>query len=60
MLRHTHIYRPRSALFLTPDALAALLRASGFSDVRVDRLTYGVVYLYVGRKPLVAKAPLVY
>ena len=56
-----YAYLPASvSAFLTPDALAALLRASGFSDVRVDRLTYGVVYLYVGRKPLPAKTPLVY
>ena len=52
--KHTeaYAYLPASvSAFLTPDALAALLRASGFSEVRVDRLTYGVVYLYVGSKP---------
>ena len=52
--QHTeaYAYLPASvSAFLSPDALAALLRASGFSEVRVDRLTYGVVYLYAGRKP---------
>ena len=52
--KHTeaYAYLPVSVgAFLTPDALAALLRASGFCEVRVDRLTCGVVYLYVGRKP---------
>ena len=47
-----YAYLPASvSAFLSPDALAALLRASGFSEIRVDRLTCGVVYLYVGRKP---------
>ena len=52
--KHTeaYAYLPASvSAFLTPDALAALLRASGFSEVHVDRLTFGVVYLYMGRKP---------
>ena len=52
--KHTeaYAYLPASvSAFLTPDALAALLRASGFFEIRVDRLTCGVVYLYVGRKP---------
>ena len=56
--RHTeaYAYLPASvSAFLTPDALVALLRASGFSEVRVDRLTYGIVYLYVGRKPVGAR-----
>jgi demethylmenaquinone methyltransferase/2-methoxy-6-polyprenyl-1,4-benzoquinol methylase len=48
-----YAYLPASvSAFLTPDALANLLRESGFSDVHVDRLTCGVVYLYVGRKPI--------
>ncbi len=47
-----YAYLPASvSAFLSPTALAELLRASGFSQVRVDRLTLGVVYLYVGRKP---------
>ena len=53
--RHTeaYAYLPASvSAFLSPAALAAILRASGFSRVRVDRLTLGVVYLYMGRKPV--------
>ena len=47
-----YAYLPASvSAFLTPDALAAVLRASGFCEIRVDHLTFGVVYLYVGRKP---------
>ena len=47
-----YAYLPASvSAFLGPPALAAVLRESGFSDVRVDRLTFGVVYLFVGRKP---------
>ena len=47
-----YAYLPASVgAFLTPEALAGLLRRTGFSEVRVDRLTGGVVYLYVGRKP---------
>jgi demethylmenaquinone methyltransferase/2-methoxy-6-polyprenyl-1,4-benzoquinol methylase len=52
--KHTeaYAYLPASvSAFLTPDVLAALLRTSGFCEVRVDRLTLGVVYLYVGRRP---------
>ncbi len=52
--RHSeaYAYLPASvSAFLTPDAFAALLRETGFSELRVDRLTWGVVYLYVGRKP---------
>ena len=52
--KHTeaYAYLPASvSAFLGPDALAALLRASGFFGVRVDHLTCGVVYLCVGRKP---------
>jgi len=36
--------------FLTPAELVGLLEASGFATVAVDRLTLGVVYLYVARK----------
>ena len=47
-----YAYLPASvSAFLAPAALAALLRTTGFSEIRVDRLTCGVVYLYVGRKP---------
>ncbi|HJN43670.1 MAG: bifunctional demethylmenaquinone methyltransferase/2-methoxy-6-polyprenyl-1,4-benzoquinol methylase UbiE [Acidobacteria bacterium] len=48
-----YAYLPASvSAFLSPDALADLLRTSGFFGVRVDRLTAGVVYLYVGQKPV--------
>ena len=53
--KHTeaYAYLPASvSAFLTPDAFVALLRTTGFSEIRVDRLTYGVVYLYVGHKPI--------
>jgi len=47
-----YAYLPASvSTFLSPGDLAVLLRTSGFCQVRVDRLTLGVVYLYVGRKP---------
>jgi demethylmenaquinone methyltransferase/2-methoxy-6-polyprenyl-1,4-benzoquinol methylase len=52
--KHTeaYAYLPASvSAFLTPAAFALLLRTTGFSEVTVDRLTFGVVYLYVGRKP---------
>ena len=53
-----YAYLPASvSAFLGPDALAALLRATGFSEIRVDRLTCGVVYLYVGRKPADSSSP---
>lgn len=51
--RHTeaYAYLPASvSAFLTPDELVALLENVGFTAVRVDRLTVGVVYLYVGQK----------
>ena len=44
-------YLPASvAAFHSPDEFLALLRRAGFSDVRVDSLTLGVVYLFVARK----------
>lgn len=52
--KHTdaYAYLPASvSAFLTPDAFVALLRTTGFTPVSVNRLTFGVVYLYVGRKP---------
>jgi demethylmenaquinone methyltransferase/2-methoxy-6-polyprenyl-1,4-benzoquinol methylase len=52
--KHTeaYAYLPASvSAFLTPGAFVALLRTSGFAPVSVNRLTFGVVYLYVGRKP---------
>ena len=47
-----YAYLPASvSAFLSPDAFVALLKATGFAPVSVNRLTFGVVYLYVGRKP---------
>lgn len=47
-----YAYLPASvSAFLTPAAFTALLRETGFRPVTVNRLTFGVVYLYVGRKP---------
>jgi len=44
-------YLPASvAAFHSPDEFLALLRDAGFSDVRVDSLTFGIVYLFVARK----------
>ncbi len=51
--RHTdaYAYLPASvSAFLSPDELAALMSRSGFIDIRIDRLAFGVVYLYVARK----------
>ena len=46
-----YAYLPASvSAFLTPAELVGLLEASGFATVAVDRLTLGVVYLYVARK----------
>ena len=53
-----YAYLPASvSAFLTPDQLAALLGQSGFTEIRVDRLSFGGVYLYVARK--VAEPPTV-
>ena len=47
-----YAYLPASvSAFLGSEAFAEQLQASGFSDVRISRLTFGVVYLYVARKP---------
>lgn len=44
-------YLPASvAAFPSPDDFLAVLRQSGFSRVRVDRLTFGIVYLFVATK----------
>lgn len=44
-------YLPASvAAFPSPDDFLAVLRQSGFSEVRVDSLTLGIVYLFVARK----------
>jgi demethylmenaquinone methyltransferase/2-methoxy-6-polyprenyl-1,4-benzoquinol methylase len=44
-------YLPASvAAFPSPDEFLMLLRQTGFSHVQVDRLTFGIVYLFVARK----------
>ncbi len=44
-------YLPASvAAFPSPDAFVALLRDAGFSEVAVDSLTFGIVYLFKARK----------
>jgi demethylmenaquinone methyltransferase/2-methoxy-6-polyprenyl-1,4-benzoquinol methylase len=51
--RHNEAYSylPASvAAFPSPDDFLALLRHAGFSRVEVDRLTFGIVYLFVGLK----------
>lgn len=46
-------YLPASVgAFQRPEELAARLRHAGFCEVRADRLTLGVVYMYSARKPV--------
>ena len=46
-------YLPASVgTFARPAEFVGTLRATGFSDVRADPLTFGIVYLYTGRLPL--------
>ncbi|MEW5980936.1 MAG: bifunctional demethylmenaquinone methyltransferase/2-methoxy-6-polyprenyl-1,4-benzoquinol methylase UbiE [Acidobacteriota bacterium] len=46
-------YLPASVrVFPSPGELAARLTRAGFDEVRADRLTLGVVYLYSARKPV--------
>ena len=43
-------YLPASVgTFAPPSEFVGTLRAAGFSDVRADPLTFGIVYLYTGR-----------
>jgi demethylmenaquinone methyltransferase / 2-methoxy-6-polyprenyl-1,4-benzoquinol methylase len=45
-------YLPASVgTFAPPSEFVGTLRAAGFSDVRADPLTFGIVYLYTGRLP---------
>ncbi|MEE2636750.1 MAG: bifunctional demethylmenaquinone methyltransferase/2-methoxy-6-polyprenyl-1,4-benzoquinol methylase UbiE [Acidobacteriota bacterium] len=47
-----YAYLPASvSMFLSPEELGTLLRDTGFDEIRINRLTFGVVYLYVARKP---------
>jgi demethylmenaquinone methyltransferase/2-methoxy-6-polyprenyl-1,4-benzoquinol methylase len=44
-------YLPASVgTFVPPSEFAGMLRAAGFADVRADPLTFGIVYLYTGRR----------
>lgn len=44
-------YLPASVgTFAPPSQFVGTLRAAGFADVRADPLTFGVVYLYTGRR----------
>ena len=50
--RDAYTYLPESVgTFLSPGEFGALVGAAGLVDVRADRLTLGVVYLYCARKP---------
>jgi demethylmenaquinone methyltransferase / 2-methoxy-6-polyprenyl-1,4-benzoquinol methylase len=45
-------YLPASVgTFAPPSEFVQTLRDAGFSDVRADSLTFGIVYLYTGRVP---------
>jgi demethylmenaquinone methyltransferase / 2-methoxy-6-polyprenyl-1,4-benzoquinol methylase len=45
-------YLPASVgAFASPDEFVTILRHSGFANVRAIPLTFGIVYLYVARKP---------
>jgi len=49
--RSAYAYLPASVgAFPAGEEFAAMLRDSGFSDVRFDRMTFGVVYLYTARR----------
>lgn len=46
-----YTYLPASVIeFPTGEAFASLVRAAGFSSVRYDILTFGIVYLYVATR----------
>ena len=47
-----YAYLPASVgTFASPDEFVTILRQSGFANVRAIPLTFGIVYLYVARKP---------
>jgi demethylmenaquinone methyltransferase/2-methoxy-6-polyprenyl-1,4-benzoquinol methylase len=51
--RHTaaYDYLPRSVgAFFTPDEFVDLLKKAGFAHVSARPLTFGIVYLYTGRR----------
>jgi demethylmenaquinone methyltransferase/2-methoxy-6-polyprenyl-1,4-benzoquinol methylase len=44
-------YLPASVgSFTPPPEFVAMLERAGFTDVRADPLTFGIVYLYSGRR----------
>jgi demethylmenaquinone methyltransferase/2-methoxy-6-polyprenyl-1,4-benzoquinol methylase len=48
-----YTYLPESVgTFLSPTEFGALVGEAGLVDVRADRLTLGIVYLYTARRPL--------
>ena len=52
--RHSGAYGYLSAsvnAFILPGEFAAMLRSSGFTDVAAHSLTFGIVFLYTGRRP---------
>jgi demethylmenaquinone methyltransferase/2-methoxy-6-polyprenyl-1,4-benzoquinol methylase len=50
---HAYSYLPASVVdFPSGEAFAALLREAGFDQVVVERLTFGVVYLYLATRPI--------
>jgi len=58
--RHSdaYAYLPASvAEFPSGDEFARLLGAAGFAEVRYERLTFGIVYLYLGRRPSEGEHP---
>jgi demethylmenaquinone methyltransferase/2-methoxy-6-polyprenyl-1,4-benzoquinol methylase len=49
--REAYTYLPASVIeFPSGEAFAAMLSRAGFEDIRYERLTFGVVYLYLARK----------
>jgi demethylmenaquinone methyltransferase/2-methoxy-6-polyprenyl-1,4-benzoquinol methylase len=49
-----YTYLPASVIeFPTGDAFGDLLRRAGFADIRYDSMTFGIVYLYLARRPAV-------
>jgi demethylmenaquinone methyltransferase / 2-methoxy-6-polyprenyl-1,4-benzoquinol methylase len=57
--RDAYAYLPASVLeFPTGEAFAAMLRRAGFTWVRQEPLTFGIVYLYLaGKEPAKASVP---
>ena len=49
--REAYAYLPASVIeFPSGEAFAAMLAGAAFEAVRYERLTFGVVYLYLARK----------